>query len=138
MSKRAFRASTRFSAIGLVGGALYLIEGMAGAGKTILSSQIGFHRVLQGEKVLYMTLIAESHDKLLGHLSGLSFFDEKAVAEKILRQDRAIPVRKKICERNFGKDQVGHASDGRIADLVALNGVHLNGVLAEGPGGRQA
>jgi circadian clock protein KaiC len=69
---------------GLVGGALYLIEGMAGAGKTILSSQIGFHRVLQGEKVLYMTLIAESHDKLLGHLSGLSFFDEKAVAEKML------------------------------------------------------
>jgi circadian clock protein KaiC len=30
---------------GLVRGGLYLIEGMAGAGKTILSSQIGFHRV---------------------------------------------------------------------------------------------
>lgn len=68
---------------GFVSGALYLIEGMAGAGKTILSSQIGFHRILQGEKVLYMTLIAESHDKLLGHLRELSFFDEKAVAEKI-------------------------------------------------------
>src|ERR1700759_2587520 len=69
---------------GLVSGALYLIEGMAGAGKTILSSQIGFHRVSQGENVLYMTLIAESHDKLLGHLSALSFFDAKAVAEKML------------------------------------------------------
>ncbi len=69
---------------GLVSGALYLIEGMAGAGKTILSSQIGFHRVRQGEKVLYMTLIAESHDKLLGHLSAMSFFDETAVAEQML------------------------------------------------------
>ncbi|NML32466.1 ATPase domain-containing protein [Paraburkholderia antibiotica] len=69
---------------GLVSGGVYLLEGMAGAGKTILSSQIGFHRVRQGEKVLYMTLIAESHDKLLGHLKGLSFFDETAVAQQML------------------------------------------------------
>ncbi|MEC5404189.1 ATPase domain-containing protein [Paraburkholderia sp. MPAMCS5] len=69
---------------GLVRGGVYLLEGMAGAGKTILSSQIGFHRVRQGEKVLYMTLIAESHDKLLAHLKGLSFFDEKAVAQQML------------------------------------------------------
>jgi circadian clock protein KaiC len=69
---------------GLVSGGLYLIEGMAGAGKTILSSQIGFHRVKQGERVLYMTLIAESHDKLLAHLSGLRFFDEAAVAQHML------------------------------------------------------
>ncbi|MBB5442726.1 MULTISPECIES: ATPase domain-containing protein [unclassified Paraburkholderia] len=69
---------------GLVSGGVYLLEGMAGAGKTILSSQIGFYRVRQGEKVLYMTLIAESHDKLLGHLKGLSFFDEAAVAQQML------------------------------------------------------
>ncbi|MBW0449557.1 ATPase domain-containing protein [Paraburkholderia phenoliruptrix] len=69
---------------GLVQGGVYLLEGMAGAGKTILSSQIGFHRVSRGEKVLYMTLIAESHDKLLAHLKGLSFFDEKAVAQQML------------------------------------------------------
>ena len=69
---------------GLVRGGVYLLEGMAGAGKTILSSQIGFHRVSQGDRVLYMTLIAESHDKLLGHLKGLSFFDENAVAQQML------------------------------------------------------
>jgi circadian clock protein KaiC len=69
---------------GLVRGGVYLLEGMAGAGKTILSSQIGFHRVSQGDKVLYMTLIAESHDKLLAHLKGLSFFDETAVAQQML------------------------------------------------------
>ncbi|WP_345815847.1 ATPase domain-containing protein [Paraburkholderia sp. PREW-6R] len=69
---------------GLVKGGVYLLEGMAGAGKTILSSQIGFHRVTQGEKVLYTTLIAESHDKLLSHLKNLSFFDEAAVAQQML------------------------------------------------------
>src|SRR5580698_4875914 len=69
---------------GLIKGGLYLIEGMAGAGKTILSTQIGFHRVTQGDNVLYVTLIAESHSKLLAHLKGLSFFNADAISDKML------------------------------------------------------
>ncbi len=69
---------------GLVEGGLYLIEGMAGAGKTILSSQIGFHRLAQGDRVLYMTLIAESHTKLLSHLKALSFYDADAISDRML------------------------------------------------------
>jgi len=69
---------------GLVEGGLYLIEGMAGAGKTILSSQIGFHRVKNGDRVLYITLIAESHTKLLSHLRGLSFYDADAISDRML------------------------------------------------------
>jgi circadian clock protein KaiC len=69
---------------GLVEGGLYLIEGMAGAGKTILSSQIGFHRVSQGDMVLYVTLIAESHTKLLSHLRGMSFYNADAISDRML------------------------------------------------------
>jgi circadian clock protein KaiC len=69
---------------GLIKGGLYLIEGMAGAGKTILSTQIGFHRVAEGDTVLYITLIAESHSKLLSHLKSLSFYDADAVSDKML------------------------------------------------------
>jgi circadian clock protein KaiC len=69
---------------GLVEGGLYLIEGMAGAGKTILSSQIGFHRVAQGDTVLYITLIAESHTKLLSHLKALSFYNPDAISDRML------------------------------------------------------
>jgi circadian clock protein KaiC len=69
---------------GLVEGGLYLIEGMAGAGKTILSSQIGFHRVSQGDMVLYVTLIAESHTKLLSHLKALSFYNADAISDRML------------------------------------------------------
>jgi circadian clock protein KaiC len=69
---------------GLVEGGLYVIEGMAGAGKTILSSQIGFHRVSEGDMVLYVTLIAESHTKLLGHLRALSFYDADAISDRML------------------------------------------------------
>jgi circadian clock protein KaiC len=69
---------------GLVEGGLYLIEGMAGAGKTIMSSQIGFHRVSQGDMVLYVTLIAESHTKLLSHLRALSFYNADAISDRML------------------------------------------------------
>ena len=69
---------------GLVTGGLYLVEGMAGAGKTILSSQIAFHRIREGDRVLYMTLIAESHSKLLGHLKPMSFYDEAAISDQLL------------------------------------------------------
>ena len=53
-------------------------------GKTILSAQIGFHRVTEGDTVLYVTLIAESHSKLLAHLKGLSFYNADAISDKML------------------------------------------------------
>lgn len=66
---------------GLVESSLYLIEGMAGAGKTILASQICFNCVRAGGRALYLTLLAESHGKLLNNLRGLTFFDEAAVSK---------------------------------------------------------
>ena len=68
---------------GLLSANLYLIEGRAGAGKTILANQIAFHRASQGERVLYVTLVAESHGKLLNHLRRLSFFQESHIANSI-------------------------------------------------------
>ncbi|MET0268763.1 MAG: ATPase domain-containing protein [Duganella sp.] len=63
---------------------LYLIQGLAGSGKTTLACQIGFHHAHQGKKVLILTLIAESHGKMLNHLSSFSFFDEQLVGERIV------------------------------------------------------
>ncbi|SHM47360.1 circadian clock protein KaiC [Duganella sacchari] len=62
---------------------LYLIEGLAGSGKTTLACQIGFHHAHQGKKVLILTLIAETHNKMLNHLSNFSFFDESLVGDRI-------------------------------------------------------
>jgi circadian clock protein KaiC len=69
---------------GLAAGGLYLIEGMAGAGKTLLSLQIGFHRARAGETVLFISLMAESHGKLLEHVGGMGFFDERLVGARVL------------------------------------------------------
>jgi circadian clock protein KaiC len=63
---------------------LYLIQGLAGSGKTTLACQIGFAQARLGKKVLILTLIAESHAKLLQHLRNFSFFDESVVGEEIV------------------------------------------------------
>src|SRR5471032_3144477 len=63
---------------------VYLIQGLAGSGKTTLACQIGFHHARDGKKVLILTLIAETHNKMLTHLSNFSFFDETLVGERII------------------------------------------------------
>lgn len=68
---------------GLRRAGLYLLEGRAGGGKTILASQIAFHRAASGDKVLYVTVLAEGHGKLLEHIRGLSFFDEAVVSTSL-------------------------------------------------------
>ncbi|WP_373988465.1 ATPase domain-containing protein [Duganella sp. BuS-21] len=62
---------------------IYLIQGLAGSGKTTLACQIAFQHAQQGKKVLILTLIAETHGKMLNHLSNFSFFDENLVGEHI-------------------------------------------------------
>jgi circadian clock protein KaiC len=68
---------------GLVAGSSYIVQGRPGAGKTILANQIAFEQVRQGRKVLYITLLAESHDRLFQSLSMLSFYDPSVVGKDI-------------------------------------------------------
>jgi circadian clock protein KaiC len=63
---------------------LYLIQGLAGSGKTTLACQIAFQHAHKGKKVLILTLIAETHGKMLNHLSSFSFFDDTLVGERIV------------------------------------------------------
>jgi circadian clock protein KaiC len=62
---------------------VYIIEGPPGAGKTILANQICFHRVTAGARVLYVTLLAEAHSRLLQHLQGLAFFEPSAIPDRL-------------------------------------------------------
>lgn len=68
---------------GFVAGASYIIQGQPGAGKTILSNQIAFRHVADGGRVLYVTLLAESHERLFQALDGLSFFDRSRLGNEI-------------------------------------------------------
>lgn len=68
---------------GLVRGCAYILQGPPGAGKTILANQVCFTLARSGEKALYMSLLAESHDRMLDHMSRMNFFRRAAVPDAI-------------------------------------------------------
>src|ERR1700754_4487836 len=68
---------------GFVEGASYIIQGRPGAGKTILSNQIAFAHAANGAKVPYVTLLAESHERLFYAMSTLDFFEKEKLGQEI-------------------------------------------------------
>ena len=68
---------------GFFRGGLYIIEGSPGVGKTILGNQICFSQAAAGNKVLYVTLIAETVGRMLLNIKGLTFYDEEIVGNGI-------------------------------------------------------
>lgn len=57
---------------------VYIIQGLPGCGKTILANQICYGHVADGGSAVYVTLLAESHSRMIQHLSTLSFFNVDA------------------------------------------------------------
>jgi circadian clock protein KaiC len=64
-------------------GRMYMVMGLPGGGKTILANQTCFHHIRQGGRVLYVTLLAESHAELVTNLRSLSFFDSGHISDAI-------------------------------------------------------
>ena len=62
---------------------MYIVQGPPGAGKTILANQICFHHASTGGHAVYVTLLAESHSRMFGHLRRMSFFDETAIPDRV-------------------------------------------------------
>jgi circadian clock protein KaiC len=69
---------------GFIEGASYIIQGRPGAGKTVLSNQIAFAHAARGARVLYVTLLAESHERLFQAMSTLDFFDRDKLGREIV------------------------------------------------------
>lgn len=68
---------------GLLGGGVYIVEGCPGAGKTILANQICFNHVAAAGRVAFVTLLAESHSRMLQHLQSMSFYREEAIPDRL-------------------------------------------------------
>jgi circadian clock protein KaiC len=68
---------------GLFRGSVTLVQGSPGAGKTVLANQMAFAHARAGGSTLYLTLLAESHSRLLSHMGQLDFFAAKEVASAI-------------------------------------------------------
>lgn len=68
---------------GLVASGVYIVVGEPGAGKTIFANQLCYHQARQGARCLYVTLLAESHARMLSNLRGMSFFDPTLLPQSI-------------------------------------------------------
>lgn len=65
---------------GFIKGGIYTVLGPPGSGKTIFGNQLCFNTIHSNQgKCIYLTLMAESHGKLLTHLSTLEFFDPEVI-----------------------------------------------------------
>lgn len=68
---------------GLPRGALAIIIGPPGSGKTTLANQIAFAAAHSGRRSVVVTAISEPTSKLLAHLRTFSFFDDRLVGSMI-------------------------------------------------------
>lgn len=68
---------------GFIKRGIYIIMGEPGSGKTILANQTCFNHVAQGERAIYITLLAETHSRMLANLRTLAFFNPNFVADTL-------------------------------------------------------
>ena len=68
---------------GLLEAGVYIVQGPPGAGKTILANQACFHHASEGGRAVYITLLAESHSRMFGHLRRMAFFDESKIPDSV-------------------------------------------------------
>lgn len=68
---------------GVFKGGVYIVIGQPGAGKTILASQLAFGHARAGGRVVYATLLSETHGRLLGFLRSMAFHDAALVGDAI-------------------------------------------------------
>lgn len=62
---------------------VYLFAGAPGTGKTTLASQICFAAARQGRKAVFLTLLSESHSRLISNLESFDFYDESMLDDTV-------------------------------------------------------
>ncbi|MEA2686673.1 MAG: circadian clock protein KaiC [Actinomycetota bacterium] len=72
---------------GLASGALTLITGAPGTGKTLLAQQFVFSNASPTAPALYVSTVSEPRDKILRYGRSLSFFDESLVGTAVFYED---------------------------------------------------
>ena len=68
---------------GLEPGAVVVVAGAPGTGKTILAQQMCFANGTAERKCVYYTTVSEPHTKLVRHLEQFTFFDPRALGTQV-------------------------------------------------------
>jgi circadian clock protein KaiC len=68
---------------GWLRGGTYIVAGPPGSGKTTLANQFCFSVAERGDCALYVTLLAETHARMMLHLRSMSFFRPELVGARV-------------------------------------------------------
>jgi circadian clock protein KaiC len=68
---------------GFFRGSVYLLHAEPGSGKTVLGNQVCFRHVAAGGRAVVVTLLTESHTRLLAQLGSMTFFDPSVVGSSL-------------------------------------------------------
>jgi KaiC/GvpD/RAD55 family RecA-like ATPase len=68
---------------GFLQGGLYMFQGLPGTGKTLLANQILYSHAAAGGRGLFVTVLGESHGRMLLHLETMRFFDRSVIPDKV-------------------------------------------------------
>ena len=76
---------------GLFRGGVYIVMGVPGAGKTIFGNQFAFEHARMGGRVVYATILSETHARLLTFIGSMTFYDARLVGNAM-----STPVARRI------------------------------------------
>jgi circadian clock protein KaiC len=69
---------------GFLKAGIYILRGHPGTGKTILANQFCFNHVAAENRAIYVTLLAETHDRMMQHMQTMRFFDKARIPDALI------------------------------------------------------
>ncbi|WP_434384597.1 RAD55 family ATPase [Melittangium boletus] len=68
---------------GWLHGGTYMVTGAPGTGKTVLGNQLCFSHVEGGGRAVFVTMLSESHGRMMSHLRGMTFFQREVIGQSL-------------------------------------------------------
>jgi circadian clock protein KaiC len=113
---------------GFFRGGVYMVLAPPGSGKTILGNQISFAHVAAGGRAIYVTLLTESHARLLASIQPLGFFDASHVGAALSYVTVYQALEKEGLKGLLG--ELRHLVRAHKAGLLVIDGFVTAGTLA--------
>ena len=111
--------------------ATHLVVGGPGTGKTVLAHQIGSRQVEAGGRVLYVTSLVESHERLVDQARTFSFFDPSTISHAFYYAS-PFPALRRGGLAAF-REEVTRLVQKHGPTLLVLDGLHILRLAAREP-----